>query len=427
MIKVLSSLSHTITQIGRGFIDVAEGTAKVGKNVFSQYGKAISEDISYNKKNIIAMALARSTPLFGYFAAKFMETDVFKSAAEKIKTHLSNALSGVALKFKEGFRNIFIKNKPKKSIYKTAATIPKMQKGGIVKKEGLAYLHSAEVVTPIKPLLEKIDQSISVTKELASINQKAQLKTLSKMDTYVGKMQHTEKVGLFKGFTKALNEVYSQHTEPANIRMLRAVLSIQDSLGATVGTWPQVWQKMLITHPTFRKIMFSLNQLRSTIGMPIKLVYHLFKKRGGYPSDLSKSKNPMEAAAYNIGILYTGSMHRLDNIALYTQAIAGAVRDLSSFVTGKKYPIILGLTSGQWSITGILRSGLNKFVKGIFKGAAFSEGLLEKAILGKKGLTSKTLSNIGDILTREREFPSFKTHKKKLKQNLFRIKTKKFY
>jgi hypothetical protein len=269
MNSVLSNLNRTIGSIGHGFAKVAASTAKASGDLVRGYGKAISQDISYNKQNVIAMALARSTPLFGYFAAKFMETDVFQKAKERMKTALGNALGSVTTKFKEGFTSLFEKLKFKKgdktvsSVSKEkVGEIPKMQHGGYVEKGGLAKLHAAEVVMPIEKVLEKIDQSIAVTRELALLTKKAQLNTLAKLGTYVADTREMQKVGIFKGFVRALRTTATQYEQPAQQRMLRAVLSIQDAMGATIGTWPmgatigtwpQVWQKMLIQHPTFRK------------------------------------------------------------------------------------------------------------------------------------------------------------------------------
>ncbi len=367
MIKVLSSLAHTVDQVGRGFVNVAAGTAKAGKDVISQYGKAISQDISFNKQNIVAMALTKSTPIFGYFASKFMETDVFKSAAAKMKANIAETLGGafskITSKFRDGLGGLFSKSKkekPIKTIHESAGGIPKMQKGGFVEKAGLAFLHPAEIVVPIDKILSKIDDSISTTKDLVQISRKAQLKSMAKMSTYVQSVEHLEKVGIFKGFTRALNETYSRHTEPSNVRMLRAVLAIQDSMGAQIGTWEQVWQKMLVQHPTFRNIMFSLKSIKNIAGMPFKAVYQIFKSRGGYKRHLSRSKNPAEAAAHNIGLVYTEGMWRLDNIALFTKASAEATRDISSFLTGAQYSAIPGISKGRWSFFSLLRGGLAK-------------------------------------------------------------------
>lgn len=351
MRKLLVAMSGTVGDIGKGFTNIAKTTAQTTTDSIKQYGKAVSEDISYNKQNIVAMALSRSTPIFGYFAAKFMETDVFKSAAERMKANIGEALSGIGGKFKSIFKG---KSKGEKE-----SPVPKMQKGGYVEKAGMAYLHPAEVVMPIEKVLERIDESISVAKDLAAISKNTQLSTMAKLSTFVGEQKKFQKTGIVKGFINAYSEVQNRYMGPSDKRMLRAVLAIQDSIGATVGTWPQVWQKMLVEHPFFRNLVFSVRSLYKTISLPAKLTYALFKRRGGYEGQLSSDKNPLAATAYNVGLLYTGSMWRLDTIAKYNRATAEATRDLSSAITGKRYPRLEGVGPPFFSLIRIGRKLLN--------------------------------------------------------------------
>lgn len=392
MIKVLGTLNSTVGSIGYGFAKIASDTGKAGSEAFKQYGKAISADISLNKQNIIATALSQSSPIFGYFAAKFVETDVFQSAKEKMKANISDALGGVTSKFREGFGNLIgraksrgEKEKPVKGIKpKTKQKIPKMQTGGYVQKAGMAFLHPAEVVVPIDKILSRIDESIDVSKEIANISRRAQLHSLAKMSTYVKGIEHFEKVGIFKGFLRAMKEVQTQYQEPSDVRMLRALLAIQDSLGAQIGTAQQIWQKMLVEHPTFRQISFAMRGLSSVFSAPFKFVYSGFKERGGYRAHLSRSSNPFEAMVENTGLIYADGMWKLDNIALFTKATAEATRDLSSAITGKKYKALTGVPSGLWSIFGLSRALTNWATKHLAN------------ILGYKELGKK--------LTKEREF-----------------------
>jgi hypothetical protein len=384
--KVLMAMSGTVGDIGNGFAKIAKTTAETTTDSIKQYSRAISEDISYNKQNIVAMALSRSTPIFGYFAAKFMETDVFKSAAERMKANIGEALSGIGGKFKSIFKG---KSKGEKE-----SAIPKMQKGGYVEKGGMAQLHPAEVVMPIEKLLERIDESISVAQELADISKRAQLNTMAKMSTFIEDQKQASKKGLIQGFISAYAKVQTRYREPAEKRMLRAVLSIQDTLGATVGTWPQVWQKMLVEHPFFRNMVFTFNQLYKAIAIPAKLTYALFKGRGGYEGHLSKDKSPMAATAYNIGLVYTGGMWRLDNIARFTRATAEATRDMSSAITGRSYPALEGVPKSGWSIIGTLRKFTTQLIAKPFEKLAAKSNkklvqLLAKDLFPEYGLSGE--------------------------------------
>ena len=90
--KVVNNLGNTIKQLSIGMKNISTTTARASADAISQYGKAIGQDIHINKTNTIAMSLAKATPLFGYFAAKFMETDVFRGAISKIRQGVGGAM-----------------------------------------------------------------------------------------------------------------------------------------------------------------------------------------------------------------------------------------------------------------------------------------------------------------------------------------------
>lgn len=417
MIGVLKKLNETVGNFSTGIKKVTISTATATKDTISQYGKAVSEDISFNKQNIVSMALSRSTPLYGYFAAKFMETDVFKSAAAKLREGFGNVLGSVATKFKEGFSGIVEKVKRKKgkitktddvsSINEKALTkepIPKMQHGGYVSKGGLAHLHPAEVVMPIEKVLDNVDVRLSSFESMINIYRKEQMNSMANMQTFVSDSGKKQKVGLIKGFIRAWGEVNTQYLEPDSKRQLRALLAIQDALGAQIGTWRQVWQKMLIEHPMFRQIIFLGKALKGFVGFitGFKAMYQVFKSRGGYQSHLSRAKNPMAATAINVGLLYTEGMWRLDNLVLYTKASAEASRDLSAFVTGKSYKKLEGVSTGIWRLSNLVTK---PFIWAWNKGTKQLENVVREVLIGKGH------ESLAEILTKERKMPSLKGKK----------------
>ena len=194
--QVLGRMSDTIGSLATGVNRVSMATATGTKQAIAQYGRAVSEDISFNKSNIIAMSLARSTPIFGYFAGKFMETEIFKGAAERIKNKLGDAMSAVGERFKGAMaaglgriKGVFGKKASEEERKITSAMgtspaqtvevaeeakgeaeekgaaagigeVPKMQAGGYVEKGGLVHLHPAEVVMPIEKAMGKFDSSM---------------------------------------------------------------------------------------------------------------------------------------------------------------------------------------------------------------------------------------------------------------------------
>jgi hypothetical protein len=351
---VLSRFGQTITAFTRGIQDVSLSTARATRDAIGEYGKAISQDINFNKQNIVAMALSRTTPLFGYFAAKFMETDVYKKA----KDRMAQSISGVFKSVGSSIANIF-RGKEKAA----DEAVPKMQRGGYVEKGGMVEVHPAEVIMPIEKVLERIDDTISVAREMAEIAEKTQIRSLAKMSYFVEAEREKEPVGMVKGFFRALREVHSQYEEPSNVRMLRAVLAIQDTLGATIGTWEQVWTKLLVEHPFFRQAMFTLKTLGGIMSLPLKVAGVFFRRRGSYRAHLSKEANPFTRMSDDIASLYTGTMWRLDNIWNVAKINAQANRDVATFLTGNKYPAIEGIGMGFWSFFGWARSGLRLIAK----------------------------------------------------------------
>lgn len=424
MTKVLNKMSSTVGQIGTGFSRVASDTAKSGRDMISEYSKAIQQDINYNKQNMVAMALSRTSPIFGYYVSKFVETDVWKSATDRMKANIGNALGSVGQKFKSALSGISFRKKSstieesatkgKRSVKeskssqgstvkgkKTSEKVPQMQRGGVVEKGGLARLHAAEVVMPVEKLLSRIDDQMDVTKTLAKTVEKGQMRSIAKLSTYVGDADGRQEKSTFKAFLKAMHQVQSQYEEPAEQRMLRALLAIQDALGAQIGTWQQVFQKMVITNPVFRNAMITGKILKQTLGAPFKPAYAFFAGRGGYEGHLSSSQQPLQAVAENVGILYTGSMHRLDRITTYTMATAEAVRDLSSYITGKTYKEIEGIKTGRWSFFGGARGLINFVTKWGVKGAGWGAGLGKSK--EQKLAIKQEADTLADRLTRSRD------------------------
>ncbi len=93
--KTIGKLNYTIQVMADGMKKITLNTAEGTKNALSQYGKAISSDINLDKQNTVAMALSRTSPLFGYYAGKFMETDVFKNATSKMSENIKKGMGNV--------------------------------------------------------------------------------------------------------------------------------------------------------------------------------------------------------------------------------------------------------------------------------------------------------------------------------------------
>lgn len=171
---ILKKLGYVVDNLSQGVKKITVETAKATKQAMDEYGQAISADISVNKQNIVAMAIAKSSPVLGYFTSKFFETTVFKNMAEKVRRKFHDVFSAVSDKFKvmfsrmvEGLKGFFTMGKKGKERGEEirAKRIPAMQAGGYVEKGGLAKLHAAEVVVPVEKFLKTIRESFALAKE----------------------------------------------------------------------------------------------------------------------------------------------------------------------------------------------------------------------------------------------------------------------
>ncbi len=321
MTGVLHSLKKTVDSLEKGVQTATLGTAKAAQDAIKQYGDAISEDFKVNRANMVASALATSTPIFGYFASKFMETGIFKQTKEKLNQKISGMFGG--------------------------------DKGGM----GMSGKDAAESMKMSKDKMKK------------------------------GKKDAVD------AYRIANREQVQSYEEPRDKRLLEAVTAIQSALGAQVGKYAQWYQKFLVEHPYYRFTTRAMKAIAWTLPTTAwKAVYFFWRPRGGYKKHLSKSKKPLEAINQNIGALFVQTMPRLDAIMIYTKATAMATRDLSTHVTGQKYPRMdPSQLGGTWSLAG----GTMKFVRAVAGAAAATgRGLLKAGRWGVgKATTEGSMTN----------------------------------
>lgn len=360
--SVLRSLNLVIKEVAMGAKKISIGTALATKEAIGQYGKAISEDISFNKKNVVAMGLARASPMFGYFASKFMETDVFKSAAQRIKSTLGDAISSVGGKFKGLFtsgmdkvKGIFGKGKRAE-----ADAVPKLQAGGVIGKGGLAEVHKAEVVMPIDALLKKIDELKAPAEDAVQIVGKP-VKMFNRLLATMSKRQHSieaytlrrgpqERRGLIKSFLSAYTDTFEEYQLPWQQQMIRLQRRLVFGLIGIGNRFRIAMSTMLYENPLIRNFLWSVGAIGKVFALPGTII---FKKRGGYEADLPKSgRNPFENLVAIAGTTYTGVMYQSDKIIAHARASSEALQDISGIITGKDYKQIEEIERQRWSIAG---------------------------------------------------------------------------
>jgi len=335
--SILKSLGRTISNLATGVKTITTETGKATTDAIGQYGRAVGEDISINKTNTVAMALSKSTPLFGYFAAKFMETDVFKDATTRIKNNIGSALSEGMSKAGSGISSIFHKGKQfsdehqpatSSDLEKLRASIdqspPKLQTGGYVRQGGLAELHAAEVVTPIDKLLKQIDEAKS-----ADISRKLN-STLEIMSDNVGGLedvilhQQKQQQSVLQTFVTEFKK-NKESEESGTEQLLNSINELKAGLIGSADRTRVAWQQTLLDHPTFRNLKMAYEILSSAMLSPIK---YLFGIRGGYAGDVNRamsSSNMFLKQANLLALIYTTMMPKLDNISQYTKAAAEGI------------------------------------------------------------------------------------------------------
>ncbi|MFX1590118.1 MAG: hypothetical protein ACFFC1_18420, partial [Promethearchaeota archaeon] len=391
--SVVKSLGKTIQNLASGVKNITTDTAKATSSAIGQYGKAIGEDISINKQNTIAMAMSKATPLFGFFAAKFMETDVFQSAATKMKEKISGTISAAG----ESLANVFKKKEAEK-----VSGPPALQEGGYIKKGGIVEVHAAEVVTPIDKIMERIEQAQTedTAKKLNAV-----LNTLSHnmagIETIVGEMQK-EKKGVLETFAEEFRRTQKTQQKPWQERLLKAILELKVALIGTTDRLRIAWQKTLLQHPSFRAMIMFGQSMKTVIEAPFRALFGL---RGGFAGDVRKATRPSNIFQQQVNLLaliYSKGMTFLRNIDKYTKVTAEAlVGEEVSPVSGKTYTLFGKVKEFMTSRAIPEKNKLFKrFVNslGIDKGAlaeagikSFSDLLVPSTILRNMGFTMENI------------------------------------
>jgi len=263
--EIEKSVSGILNRVGYVFDIMGRGVVKISsitKETLQNYKNILQRELNISAPNTVAMALSRATPIFGYFAAKFMETGVFRKFSDAIKNKLSDAASVVGSKFKSMFRA--------GQSARENTRIPKLQKGGYVAKTGLAQVHAAEVVVPSQKLFREFNlmfkRSIKpVTTELGAIRE--QLTTIS---------------------------------EP----------NVEGEPGGIYGMIRDMFKEI----PMFKTFI----KISDWMAKPLKW---LFSTQSKYKAKVPKGPNVLGNIATTLGMIYADFMHKYDHILSSLKAI----------------------------------------------------------------------------------------------------------
>ncbi len=385
--RVLKNLAEATTTLSSGMRYITEETAKGvrsigagGARAVGEYAKVISEDISINKQSLMVTTIGKISPIVGYSVAKMMETTVFKNMISRMKEGLGKALSSVSSRFRklagagwEKFKGILPFRK-KKGVKEK---IPKMAKGGYVKKGGMAELHAAEVVTPVEKIVGTIVNQVN-----------------NRMDVLTQDKAGNRKALLKESFHDAMNETLGRQSPLERISnyTFRTANVLAPISGAF--TFLRLMFSNMITKlgPFTRFFWYGLRTLRSTVMLPIRI---LLKKRGG----------PLKPRGNIITDMVTSSFSQQNILADYMPVIARNTNDtanalvgLLSHVTGKAMSRDGIEKQESWSVGG-------KLAKLAYKSITALPTMMATGIVNKLGSMAGEDSWVGKgaaSLTRKR-------------------------
>lgn len=321
--SVLKGLGNTINRLAFGVKYITTETAKATKDAIGQYARAIGEDISINKQNTVAMALSGASPIFGYFASKFMETDVFQRAAQNIREKLGQAVSG-------GFSRLGRLAGIGRKV-KNEEELPSMQRGGYVKKGGTIRVHAAEVVMPAEKVMKQIDKAkdSAISRQMGT-TMGDMSDTLVEIQDEIGETQ--EKTGnIINTFLQEFDKVNKEESEVGDTlqHVVSEIKTLRIAMLGVAPRWETALQNTLDKHPFF-KSMFKIYKFFDVM-MPGAFKW-LFGRRSKYAGDVikaGKSQNVFDRIVETTGLLYTGLMPKFDELNKY-------VKELTEFTTKSK-------------------------------------------------------------------------------------------
>jgi soluble lytic murein transglycosylase-like protein len=426
---VLGKLGYVVDAVGRNAKKILIDTARATKEHIKEYGRALSGDFAINKANFVASALAKASPIFGYFAGKFFETTVFKHFTELIREKLGAAVSYVGNKFrdiwergKESIKAWWRDPKKWKRIYDATATILKFPfkmlgktlahlwngvkfiaklpfkaiglafKGLVLTLKGIAKLPGLIFKTAlgiIKAPFKMIGGAFGAFKEgYKSVGRKKQEKSREKyikmQEEYEGNIPSLQKGGYIKKEGLAhihgaevvspfgkLKDAFKRAIAPLTGSV---VIELRKLRYATVGIGRDVsatFAASIMRVPLFKGLVSTFQTMKGAY----EVYKFWFGKRNRYTNLLSRSSNPQARAADNIGVLYTGMMIKMDtliaNVQLLVERFGGKPFEESMAwkraATWTRFEKVTSLYKNMGGISGIAKTGMET-LKGLFSG-----------------------------------------------------------
>jgi hypothetical protein len=353
MKAVSSSILHNVNlamlTLASGMKKITLSTAGALKDAVGDYGRAISEDFSINKQNLTAMALSRITPVFGYFVSKFMQTDVYRRAIDKIKNSFSSVFHAITSKIGGAFG----RGREEANIDSVVKKLPrrpkKMAAGGYIARGGLAQVHAAEVIMPIDTVLDRIDRrggNVEIQQEMLASLQDLNIHMRTFSDSYRKDVMHRK--GLIGDFARSL--ISGEYGRSWEMQMLFLQKEMRNAMvDANKNTRERMAEAMEVTmrrHPTFRNILRYTGwtvkfakwmMLTIPVKTPYRVLRWAFGKRDKYSTALGKAlsgSSPFVRMESVLTLIYTSLAPNLDRMNAALHSIAANIFNLTERALG---------------------------------------------------------------------------------------------
>jgi hypothetical protein len=354
MKAVSSSILHNVNlamlTLASGMKKITVSTAGALKDAVGDYGRAISEDFSINKQNLTAMALGRITPVFGYFVSKFMQTDVYRRAIDRIKTSFSSVFHVLTSKL----GGLFHRGGGDADIDSVTRKLPKrprkMAAGGYVARGGLAQVHAAEVIMPIDTVLDRIDKRSGggeIQQEMLASLQDLNIHMRTFSDSYRKDIMHRK--GLVGDYIRSL--ISGEYGRSWEMQMLFLQKEMRDAMvDSNKNNRERMAEALDVTlrrHPTFRNMMrftkwsweFGKWMIFTMPSTPWRVIKWAFGKRSYYQASLDKAlsaKSPFSRMEAILSLIYSDIAPTLDRMAAYSYSVARNIYMLTFRALGEK-------------------------------------------------------------------------------------------
>jgi len=416
--KIIAKLGLAVGAVTTGIKTTTVGAAKYTEQAIKQYGEALKQDVDIDKGKLSVLA-TRTGPVMGFFITKFFETPAFKNTMDTIKNKVASTMSSAGQKFKNvivssakaiknsfssvfrGIGNFFrritgrkpkempmkkLKSETRHGVFaekegeikyyptsgrKRMGEIPKLQKGGVIGRSGLAHVHSAEVVMPIKKLM-----------------------------AYQFGIQKQMQESVIEGFEKSQEKTYDEYNKPFYKKFLVGLSEIKYAISQDptniVYRMKEMWINFLDRHPVFMGLYKFSKFMIKTIMAPFKW---LFSARAGkWNRYVSRSSNPLIAMSQTIGAFYPLMMWKYDQIIELLKLQVEATRDISS----RSYYRIRLPRGGRRSRFSVFVSKATRLLGYIGR---TTEGLVERARIRRRipeRIRERVIRQVARIIARER-------------------------